>query len=144
MTTMETDMIRDACPEAQRQVERRLHEIMQAARGRDLDRLESFHLFGPKFTKFDDWEPLERQDGETTRLNERESLSALDEFTPTVEGLKIDVFGPVAITTFVLVYDAAANGDRFSARARTTMIFVRDGAEWRIVHEHLSPFKANP
>jgi hypothetical protein len=51
-------------PYAQEQleVERRIEDIMSAARRRAVDELESYHAFGRKFTRFDDFEPLERQD----------------------------------------------------------------------------------
>lgn len=34
-------------------------------------------------------------------------------------------------------------GDAGELRARTTMVMVRDEAEWRIVHEHLSALTEN-
>lgn len=68
-------VIEGTYPEEQAKVEERLQEIMSAAQNKDIDRLESYHLFGPKFTKFDDFEPLERQDAETTRRLEREAIT---------------------------------------------------------------------
>ena len=49
---------------------------MSAARRQAVDELESYHAFGRKFTKFDDFEPLERQDADTTRRLEREAIAA--------------------------------------------------------------------
>ena len=139
------DVITDLFPEAQAAVERRLQEIMDAAQTKDVDRLESYHLYGPKFTKFDDFEPLERQDGETTRQLEREAITGVKAFVPHVADLKVDVFGPVAVATFVFDYAVTTNDDdRLSVRARSTLVFAKDGTEWKIVHEHFSPFKSNP
>ena len=125
------------------QVEKRLNQIMTAARTKAVDELESYHAFGPKFTKFDDFEPLERQDAEATRNLEREAILGVEEFSPKVVDLKVDVFGPVALTTFVMQYDVVADGERHSFRARATMVFANEGDEWLIVHEHFSPFVAN-
>ena len=142
---MEADVIDALFPVEQAQVVRRVHEIMAAVEKQDLDLLESYHLWGPKFTKFDDWEPLDRQDAETTRKIEREGIGGARSFTTGVSDLKVDVFGPVAIATFVFDYEMTLHTDEIvAARARTTMVFVKSGAEWLITHEHLSPFKVNP
>ena len=89
--------------------------MMAAARERDVDELESYHWFGPKFTKFDDFEPLDRQDGETTRRLEREAILAVEEFDARVVELQVDVFGQAAVATFVMEYDVVpADGSRLS------------------------------
>ncbi len=130
-------------PSEQAQVAQRLNQIMTAARNKAVDELECYHAFGPKFTKFDDFEPLERQDAETTRGLESEAILGVEEFSPEVVDLKVDVFGHVALTTFVMQYDVVAEGERHSFRARATMVFANEGGEWLIVHEHFSPFVAN-
>lgn len=95
------DIIRDAFPDEQAAVAKVLRQVVEAAEKKELDRLEAFHLYGPKFTKFDDWEPLERQDAAASRKAEREGLAAVKAFSPTIDDLKVDVFGPVAVATFV-------------------------------------------
>ena len=124
----------------QMEVERRLEDIMSAARRRAIDELEGYHAFGPKFSKWDDVEPLGRQDGETTRRLEREAILGVREFDPRVDDLKVDVFGPVAVTTFVMAYRVVdGEGGEHALRARSTLVLARAGAEWLIVHEHFSP-----
>ncbi len=127
----------------QLEVERRIEDIMSAARRQAVDELESYHAFGRKFTKFDDFEPLDRQDADTTRRLEREAILGVEEFDPRVLDLKIDVFGPVAVTTFVMEYTVVAEGERHELRARGTLVLANEGSEWLIVHEHFSPFVAN-
>ena len=127
----------------QLEVERRIEDIMSAARRLAVDELETYHAFGRKFTKFDDFEPLERQDGDTTRRLEREMLLAVEEFDARAVDLKIDVFGPVAVTTFVMEYAVLAEGQRMELRARATLVFAKDDGAWLIVHEHFSPFVGN-
>ena len=124
-------------------VERQVGAILEAARAGDAERLAGFHLYGPKFTKFDDMEPLERQDADEARAGE-DGLVDVDNFTYRVNDLRVDVFGPAAIATFVLDYAFDAEGEHLDLRARTTLVLVADGPEWRIAHEHLSPFKSNP
>jgi len=126
------------------EVERALRQIMSATRGQAVDELESYHAFGPKYTKFDDFEPLDRQDAETTRRLEREAVTGVKEFAPEIVDLKVDVFGPAAVATFVMDYEVLTEEDeRLSFRARATMVFANDGGRWLIVHEHFSPFTAN-
>jgi hypothetical protein len=39
-------------PDEKAQIQRRLHEIFDAAEQKDFARLESYHFYGPKFTKY--------------------------------------------------------------------------------------------
>ena len=130
-------------PEDRLAVEICLHKILDAARAGDADLLASHHLYGPKFTKFDDFEPLERQEAGAARAGE-DAIAQVDNFRYSVDDLRIDVFGPTAIATFVLDYGFDADGEHITARARSTLMFVADGPDWKIAHEHLSPFKSNP
>lgn len=141
---VDDDLIHEMYPKEQAEVESRIQEIMAAARAKDVDRLESYHLYGPKFTKFDDFEPLDRQDADTTRRLEREAIAGAREFIPAIADLKVDVFGPVAVTTFVFDYAVTTQDDeQLALRARSTMVLARENSEWKIVHEHFSPFTSN-
>lgn len=90
-------------PEDRLAVEICLHRILDAAKAGDADLLASHHLCGPKFTKFDDFEPLDRQEADAARAGE-DAVANVDNFHYKVDGLRIDVFGPAAIATFVLAY----------------------------------------
>ena len=130
-------------PLAEREVAERIDEITAAAVAKDVERLDAFHLFGPNYTKFDDWRPLERQDAETARRLEREAIGEAVDLSADVEELKVDVFGETAVATFVFAYSFSNGHDRVAVRARSTLVFVRDGDRgWLIVHEHFSPFRA--
>ena len=130
-------------PEDRLAVETALQNVLDAAKSGDADLLASHHLYGPKFTKFDDMEPLDRQEAEAAREGE-DGIAGVEDFHYRVEDLRIDVFGPAAIATFVLDYGFRADADEISARARSTLVFVADGPAWKIAHEHRSPFASNP
>jgi len=115
-----------------------LDRLMQALSRGALDEVEDLHLYGPKFTRFDDT-GLGRQEGDEARAAERQGLSAVESFDGKVVGLKVDVFGVAAVATFVFEYTLRVEGAPVSGRARSTMVFAKDGGRWRIVHEHLSP-----
>jgi ketosteroid isomerase-like protein len=138
------DIISDPFVAEQAQVTETLHAIMDSVRSKDFDRLAAHHLHSPKFTKFDDFDPLERQDADTANRSEADGLGGVDNFRYRMDDLKVDVFGLVAIATFVFDYGFEVDGESMDLRARTTMVFVNDGAAWKIAHEHLSPFKSNP
>jgi uncharacterized protein (TIGR02246 family) len=138
------DIVTDNYEASQAAVAARLDEILDAVRTKDFDRLASYHLDSPKFTKFDDFEPLGRQDAATATRSEAEGLGGVEEFEGQFDDLKIDVFGPVAIATAVFDYRFVADGEAMALRARTTLVFVDNEGEWCIAHEHFSPFKANP
>jgi ketosteroid isomerase-like protein len=124
-------------PKEAREIAGRLLEIMDACEKKDFERLESYHLYGPKFTKFST-ESAGRLDADVARKGERDGLSAVNGLTMRTDDLKIDVFGKVGIATFVLNYSFKAGEETIEKHAKTTMVFVKEGGEWRIAHEHLS------
>jgi ketosteroid isomerase-like protein len=128
----------DTFPLKQAAVAKAVHDVFEAAERGDANRLEALHLYGPKFTKFDDIPASTRQDASTTRENERIALSRLGSFSATVQDLKVDVFGSVAVATFLLRYSFETPDVSGSSSARSTMVFVETAGAWRIVHEHFS------
>ncbi|WP_424347018.1 hypothetical protein [Kocuria sp. CH-021] len=68
-------------------------------------------------TVFDDVEPLDRQDAETSMRLEMEQFTGMEDFHGRFDDLKIDVFGPVAIATGIFVWDCRVEGT--SSRAGT-------------------------
>ncbi len=81
-------MINDQFEAEQRQVEATLYGIMEAAQRKDFARLAGYHLHSPKFTKFDDFEPLDRQDAATAQRSEEEGLGAVENFRYRLDDLK--------------------------------------------------------
>ena len=127
----------------QKEIEAALGELLAAAERKDFARLEAMHLYGPKFTKWDGKGPG-RLDAEATRRAERAGIEPLDAFRASVEELKVDVFGPAAVTTFVMNYDVAAAGQTSRHRTRATLVWVETESGWKVAHEHFSPFPAAP
>jgi hypothetical protein len=138
------DFITYEYEDEQIEIEKRITDIFESFINKEADKLDSFHLFGPKFTKFDDWEPLDRKDADQTRKSESEAIVAIDKFTYEIQDLKVDVFDKVAVSTFIIDYVAIAGEAELAAKARSTLVFVKDGEDWKITHEHFSSFKPNP
>lgn len=125
-------------PEARAKIEQRLQEIFAAAESKDFDRLEGYHLYGPRFTRFSGASAV-RQDAADTRRIEHDGLASLQGLKMRAEALKVDVFGDVGIATFILDYSFEDAGRTVLKKDRTTMVFVKADGEWKITHEHLSP-----
>lgn len=125
-------------PEEKAQIEQRLHDILDAAQRKDFSRLEGYHFYGPRFTRFSGSSPA-RQDAEATRQAEHDGLALLKNLKMRADTLKIDVFGAVGIATFILDYSFESGGETVRRKDRSTLVFVKDRGDWKIVHEHLSP-----
>jgi ketosteroid isomerase-like protein len=120
------------------EVKQRLGEIFDAAEKKQFTRLESFHLYGPQFSKFAA-EEFGRQDARAARRGEHDGLSAINELSMRADDLKIDLFGDVAIATFIMNYSFKTGANtKISKRARSTMVFVKQHGAWKIAHEHFS------
>jgi ketosteroid isomerase-like protein len=72
------------------------------------------------------------------------AFAAISDFNYSVHDFKADVFGDFAIATFTIDYSMKMGEEAASAKARSTMVFVKDGDNWKITHEHFSSFKSNP
>jgi ketosteroid isomerase-like protein len=140
---MSADILTEPYQESQQAVAARIEEIVDACRVKDFDRLAAYHLSGPKFTKFDDLEPLDRQDAETAMRSEVDAFSAIEDLDARIDHLKIDVFEPVAVATGVFRAEFRVDDKHQSASTRTTVVFVDANADWLIAHEHHSPFVAS-
>jgi len=127
-------------PHQRAQIERRLQEVLVAAETKDFHRLDSYHLYGPRFTKFTGSSP-DRLDAAAGQKGEHEGLGSTQGLKMRADGLKIDVFGDVGIATFILDYSFQAGGESVRRRDRSTLVFVRERGEWKIAHEHLSPIQ---
>ena len=127
-------------PVERAQIEHRLQEVFAAAIAKNFNRLDSYHFYGPRFTKFSGSSP-ERLDASAGRKGEHDGLGAIKGLKMRADALKIDVFGNVGIATFILDYSFDSGGETKHAMERTTMVFVKEDGAWKIAHEHLSPIK---
>ena len=121
----------------QKQIQSRLQEIFDAATKKDFPRLDSYHLYGPKFTRFGTESP-DREDAHAAREAEHNGLNAVSGMKIHLENLKIDVFGDVGVATFILQYSFAVGTETIEREAKGTLVLVNDARSWKIVHEHFS------
>jgi len=119
------------------EIQRTLQSVFAAAETKDFERLDRFHAYGPKFTKYAGASP-ERMDAEASRKEEHSSLGSLQGLQMRAKDLKIDLFGDVAVATFILDYSNNSEGRRLSHKATSTLVFVKQGGVWKICHEHFT------
>jgi ketosteroid isomerase-like protein len=134
------DLINDEFPEAQQEIMETFGAIVQSLKDGDLDKLISFHAYGPKFTEFKDGEP--RNDGEANEEYERNVFGAVTEIIKfDAKDLAIAVYGDVANVTFHSDFQLKFGEDLVVVNDQITLLFIKTDEGWKIVHEHHSPLK---
>ena len=114
----------------------RLMEILRAAEAKELVRLDSYHWYGPHFTKFGTTGV--RQDATAARDGEHRGLSAVTGLKLRADDVKVDVFQHTAVATFIMVATVPAGSQAVTKSERGTLVFVKHEGAWKIVHEHFS------
>ena len=127
-------------------VEGLIRSFFDAGKNKDLSALAEFHASRERFTKFDENPPYTRQNSDEAFVYEQAAFANISDYNYSIEDLRIDVLGEVAVATFYLAYsgmfvnDYSFEGSPVGSRARVTMVLVREEGRWKIAHEHLSRF----
>ena len=132
------DLINDEFPEAEKEVMETFGAIAQSIHDGDLDKLISFHAYGPKFTEFKNGEP--RNGGAENEAHERGVFGSVTEVVKfDAKDLKIAVYGDVANLTFHSDFHLKFGEDLVVVNDQITLLFVKTEDGWKMVHEHHSP-----
>ena len=133
------DLINDEFPEAQQEIMETFGAIAQSLKDGDMDKLISFHAYGPKFTEFKNTgEP--RVGGKENEEFERSVFGAVTEVVKfDAQDLAIAVYGDVANVTFHSDFHLKFGEDLVIVNNQITLLFVKTADGWKIVHEHHSP-----
>ncbi len=125
-------------------VESEIRAFFEAGKNKDLTALPDFHSSRDAFTKFDENPPYGRQSSEEAFVYEQAAFANISDYNYSIDDLRIDLLGDVAVTTFYLSYsgmfvnDYSFEGSPVRARTRVTMVLARTPKGWKMVHEHLS------
>lgn len=134
------DLITNEYTEAQQEVIETFGAIGQSIVDGDMDKLISFHAYGPKFTEFKDGEP--RNGGEANEAHERSVFGSVTEVVKLdANDMKVAVYGDVANMTFHSDFHLKFGEDLVIVNNQITLLFVKTNDGWKIVHEHHSPLK---
>ena len=134
---VEIDLINDEFPEAQQEVMQTFGAIAQSIKDGDIDKLISFHAYGPKFTEFKNGEP--RNGGEANEEHERNVFGSVTEVIKfDAKDLQIAVYGDVANLTFHSDFQLMFGENLVIVNDQITLLFVKTKDGWKMVHEHHS------
>ncbi|MFK5855447.1 MAG: nuclear transport factor 2 family protein [Bacteroidota bacterium] len=132
------DLVNDEFPEAQAEVMKTFGAIAQSIKDGDMDKLISFHAYGPKFTEFKDGQP--RNGGEDNEVYERQLFGSVTKVVKfDAKDLKIAVYGDVANLTFHSDFQLKFGENLVVVNNQITLLFVKTDDGWKLVHEHHSP-----
>ncbi len=134
------NLINDEFPEAKAEVMKTFGAIAQSIKDGDIDKLISFHAYGPKFTEFKNGEP--RNGGEANEAHERKVFGSVTEVVKfAANDLQIAVYGDVANLTFHSDFQLKFGENLVVVNDQITLLFVKTSDGWKMVHEHHSPLK---
>lgn len=124
----------------QEEVMETMQGITQSVMDGDIDKLISFHAYGPKFTEFKDGAP--RNDDVANEEFERGVFGNVTEVVKMdAKDLKIAVYhGNVANVTFHSDFHLKFDEDLVVVNEQISLLFAKtEDGTWKIVHEHHAP-----
>jgi ketosteroid isomerase-like protein len=125
-------------------IEAVIRAFFEAGKNKDLTALAGFHASRDQFTKFDENPPYSRQNSEEAFVYEQAAFANISDYNYSVDDLRVDLLGDVAVASFYLSYsgmfvnDYSFEGSPVHARSRVTMVLARTREGWKMVHEHFS------
>lgn len=132
------DLLNDEFPEAKEAIMKTMDSIAQSVKDGDLDRLISFHAYGPKFTEFKNGEP--RNAAAENENFERTTFGSVSEVVKMgMDDVMVAVYGDVANVTLHSDFHLKFGEDLAVINNQITLLFIKTKDGWRIVHEHHSP-----
>jgi ketosteroid isomerase-like protein len=127
-------------PEEKAEIMQTWNEINESVKNGDIDKLISFHAYGPKFTEFKQGAP--RNGGEENETFERGVFGSVKEAVKMdANDMKVAVYhGNVAVVTFHSDFHLQFEEDLAVVNDQISLVFVKNNdGDWKIVHEHHSP-----
>ena len=138
--SVKIDLVNDEFPEAKQEVMETFGAIAQSIKDGDIDKLISYHAYGPKFTEFKNGEP--RNGDIANEAHERNVFGSVTEVVKfAADDLQIAVYGDVANLTFHSDFQLKFGEDLVVVNDQITLLFVKTDDGWKMVHEHHSPLK---
>ena len=132
------DLIDYEFPVEKQEVMETFGAIAQSIIDGEIDALIAFHAYGPKFTEFKNGQP--RNGGAANEAYERSVFGSVTEVVKfEANDLQIAVYGEVANLTFHSDFHLRFGEDLVIINDQITLLFVKTGAGWKMVHEHHSP-----
>lgn len=125
----------DASPGAEAELRAAVMSIANDIMTANLEGLQAAHLASGKYSKFGP-RKFERQDLDEANASEAAFFGSISNVDYRVEDLKIDVFGDIGIVTYYPRVSFVAENESRTVDGRQTLVFLKTGDGWKIVHEH--------
>ena len=134
------DLVNDEFSEAKIEVMALMDELKQSINDGDVDKIISFHAYGPKFTEFKGGEKrVGSKENEEYERGLFRNISEVVKFN--YDDLKIAVYDNVANVTFHSDFHFKFGEDEVVVNNQITLLMVKTENGWKCVHEHHSPLK---
>jgi ketosteroid isomerase-like protein len=134
------DLVNDEFSEAKIEVMALMDELKQSINDGDVDKIISFHAYGPKFTEFKGGEKrVGSKENEEYERGLFRNISEVVKFN--YDDLKIAVYDNVANVTFHSDFHFKFGEDEVVVNDQITLLMVKTENGWKCVHEHHSPLK---
>ena len=137
-STRHPDLAHYSFPEAQEEIREVLQSMDDASTSGDVETLAAHHLKTDKFTRFG-LDKFERVGYDECIAVETAFFSTVEDLVWDMQGLKIDVFGDVAVVTVTPEFSFTMGGQAANGASRLTLVFLKTSEGWKIVHEHGTP-----
>ena len=134
-STRHPDLAHYSFPEAQKEIRKVIQSMEDASTSGDVKTLAAHHLKADKFTRFGN-DKFERVGYDECIAIETAVFSTVKDLVWDIQGLKIDVFGDVAVVTVMPEFSFTMNREAATASSRLTLVFLKTFDGWKIVHEH--------
>lgn len=122
-----------------------IFEYFEIAKTKEIEMIDSY--LDSKFTKFGDSPPHDVREFDRALMLEQLQFASISDYDFKIEGLKIEIRGDVAISTFILestgmiVDDYSFRGTTINSKSRATIVLQKDkSGRWKMVHQHMSKF----
>jgi ketosteroid isomerase-like protein len=137
-STRHPDLAHYSFPEAQEEIREVIQSMEDASTSGDVKTLAAHHLKTEKFTRFGE-DKFERVGYDECIAIETAAFSNMRDLVWDMHGLKIDVFGDVAVVTVMPEFSLTWNGEAVKGANRLTLVFLKTQEGWKIIHEHGTP-----
>ena len=136
-STPKHDLAHYPYPNAQAEIREVIQQLTDDIISANVEGIRAAHLYSDKFTKFPGGD-FERIGFDECVEEEIAAGTSLKNLKMDADGIKIDVFGNVAVLTEYFHLSHAVNGEPELIDARVTLVFLQTHDGWKIVHEHVS------
>jgi len=129
----------------EKEIRKIVFQDMIPAQKTDFSTYEHVHLYGEGFDMFPSYPAVGCfEDKKAEDQEQRWFYEILPKLKTKVKNLKVRVLGSAALATFIASYSGYYQNKVFDRSVRCSMVLVRKGNSWKVLHEHWSRLEESP